>query len=129
MRSRANTVTYRSPEAAESVIMEYVSAQAVWTSFMERAIAFNFEGIFHNMIGMLHFIEDVRVFKEGHSDQLFVEYAGRTPATLSKTHKIISDGIRLFLDYAIELKVEQPDIFEDLMRDYEESDALMNPPG
>jgi hypothetical protein len=50
MRHEAEAIEYRSPEAMEEIIREYVKAQPVWTSFMERAITYNFENIFLDMI-------------------------------------------------------------------------------
>jgi len=121
LRARADTVTYRSPQAAESVIREYVKAQPIWTSFLERAIAFNFEDVFHSMIGMLHFIEDVRLFQQAHPNGSYLEDAPCGDPGRSRAYRIIGDGIRLFLDYAIELKAEHPVIFDEVLRDYEES--------
>ena len=37
---------------------------------------------------------------------------------MARTHRIIGDGIRRFLDYAIELKEKQPEMFGEMMADY-----------
>jgi hypothetical protein len=41
-----------------------------------------------------------------------------------KVRKVLGDGIQKFLDYAIELKEKQPDIFFELMTDYEVSSRI-----
>src|SRR4030067_296980 len=38
MRREAEAIEYRSPEAMEEIIREYVKAQPRWTSLLERAI-------------------------------------------------------------------------------------------
>ena len=38
---------------------------------------------------------------------------------MKKVKKILGDGILKFLDYMIELKEKNPDIFYDLLNDYE----------
>jgi hypothetical protein len=124
MRREAEAVEYRSAEAMEEIIKEYVRAQPAWTSFMERAITYNFENIFLDMIYILHFINDVKAFKERFPDQLFIREAERNERLMSKVSKVLSDGIQKFLDYAVELKEKQPKVFVDLMTDYEISDRM-----
>jgi hypothetical protein len=119
MRQMAEQVEYKSPGAMESVVMEYVKGQSVWMSFMERAISYNFEEIFHDMIYILHFINDVRAFKEANPQRLFIEAAQRNGEMMEKARKVLGDGIRRFLDYAIELKEKQPEMFRDVLADYE----------
>lgn len=118
MRQKANAVEYKSPEDMEPVILEYVKAERVWRNFMERAITFNFEEIFLDMISILHFINDVRSYKERSRDRLFIHEAFRDPRMKAKVYEVLGDGIRRFLDYAIELKERQPEIFEEVMEDY-----------
>jgi hypothetical protein len=36
----------------------------------------------------------------------------------------LGDGIQRFLDYAIELKEKHPELFEEMMEDYESSSLL-----
>jgi hypothetical protein len=124
MRCRADAVEYKSLEAMEPVIEEYVAAEAVWHSFRERAITYNFENIFMDMILILHFIYDVKSFKAKHPRQLFIHEAAKSEEMMKKTLKILSDGIRVFLDYAIELKEKKPALFEEMMADYELSIRL-----
>jgi hypothetical protein len=128
MRREAEAIEYRSPEEMEEIIREYVKAQPVWTNFMERAITYNFENIFLDMIYILHFINDVKAFKERSPDRLFIHEAERNERLMTKVRKVLSDGIQKFLDYAVELKEKQPKVFVDLMTDYEISDRMRRPP-
>lgn len=123
IREEAKLIKYRSTEDMELVIMEYVKAEHVWHSFMERAITYNFEEIFHDMIYILHFINDVKLFKEINPDKLFIHEAQSQEILMKKVWKVLGDGIQKFLDYAIELKKKQPTLFEDLISDFEQADA------
>lgn len=128
MRREAETIEYRSPEAMEEIINEYIKAQPTWASFMERAITYNFENVFRDMIYILHFIDDVKAFKERSPDKLFIDEAGTNDRLMAKARKVLGDGIQKFLDYAVELKGKQPTVFADLMTDYEISDRIYHPP-
>jgi len=124
MRREAERVEYKSLPAMEPVITEYVRARGVWLAFMERAITFDFEEIFNDMIFILHFISDVAAFKENNPKKLFILEARSKKPVMDKARKILSDGIQRFLDYAIELKEKRPDLFEEMMEDYEASALL-----
>ena len=124
MRAQADDIEYRSLEALEAVIDEYVKAEPVWHSFKERAITYNFEDIFLTMMGILHFIYDVRSFKAKHPQAMYIHSAARKEEAMKKVWKIVTDGVRLFLDYAIELKEKQPGILDEMMADYELSIRL-----
>jgi hypothetical protein len=76
------------------------------------------------MMGILHFIYDVRSFKTKHPRSMFIHEAAKKDEVMKKVWKIVTDGIRLFLDYAIELKEKQPVIFDEMMADYELSIRL-----
>jgi hypothetical protein len=80
------------------------------------------------MIYILHFINDVKAFKERHPDQLFIHEAEKNERLMTKVKKVLNDGIQKFLDYAIELKEKQPKVFDDLMIDYEISDRMHHRP-
>jgi hypothetical protein len=124
MRQAANHIEYKSPQAMEPVILEYVKARGVWLNFMERAITYDFEEIFNDMITILHFIADVTAFKESHPKKLFILEARRKKPIMDKVRRVVWDGIQRFLDYAIELKEKQPKLFEEMMEDYESSALL-----
>jgi hypothetical protein len=124
MRRQADHIEYKSVRAMEPVVLEYVKARAVWLTYMNRAIEFNFEDIFNNMIFILHFISDVEAFKEHNPRKLFVEDAQAREPLMGKTRKVLEDGIKAFLDYAVELKDKQPDVFLEMMSDYQQSARL-----
>jgi flagellar biogenesis protein FliO len=77
-RRQAESIEYASPEAMEPVIKEYVKAEPVWHAFKERAITYNFESIFHDMIFILHFICDVKIFLEKFPHRLFIQEAAKS---------------------------------------------------
>jgi len=124
MRQEAENVTYGPPRTMEAAVMEYVKARDVWLAFMNRALEFSFDDVFDNMIFILHFISDVTAFKERYPRKLFVEEARSRPDLNRKTHKVLGDGIRAFLDYALELKEKQPVVFQEMMSDYQLSVRL-----
>jgi hypothetical protein len=126
LREDANTLEYKSPEAMEPVIHEYVKAEYVWHDFKDRAITYNFEEIFQDMIYILHFIHDVKIFKEHNPHKLFILEAAKRDGLMKKVNKVLGDGIQKFLDYAIELKEKQPEMFYDLISDYELSAQIRN---
>jgi hypothetical protein len=119
MRRQAESIEYKSLEALEPVIEEYVKAEQAWHTFKERAITYNFEDIFLNMIAILHFIYDVKGFKAKHPRTPYIHEAAANEESMKKVWKILTDGIKFFLNYAIELKDKQPAIFEEMMADYE----------
>jgi hypothetical protein len=124
MREDANTVEYKSLEEMEPIITEYVNAQSVWESFMDIAISNNFDEIFQDMIYILHFIHDVKAFKARNPDKLFIHEAEKEEQLMTKVKTVLGDGIREFLDYAIELKEKQPELFHEMISDYELSTMI-----
>ena len=127
MRSDADHIEYASPEAMEAVIMEYVLAYPVFHEFMEKAIVQDdIDSNFDNMLYILHFIEDVKLFKQTHPDKLFIYEAQHQRLLMKKVKKIMGDGILKFLDYMIELKAKNPEMFYDLLTDYELSSLSHN---
>ncbi len=119
MRKSAETIRYQSPEAIEGVILEYIHAYSVFYGFMEWAMANDFDRIFDEMIFVLHFIQDIKLFKERNPDQLFAQHAQADPQLMEKLMRLLGTGVEKFLDYAIELKIKQPTTFDDLLADYE----------
>jgi hypothetical protein len=124
MREEANTVEYKSLEEMEPVIMEYVSAESVWQNFIDLGIGYGFDEIVQDMTYILHFVHDVRIFKDRNPNKLFIHEAARNERLMRKARTILGDGIRSFLDYAIELKEKQPDLFYDIISDYELSSQI-----
>lgn len=127
MRAGAEHVEYKSIEAMEPVILEYVNTKDVWKNFMNIALDSGFEDIFQNMVSILRFVSDVQTFKENNPDKLFIHEAARHEALMHRVMKVLGDGIRAYLDYAIELKEKQPALFNEVISDYEMSTHLGSP--
>lgn len=124
MRRRAEHVKYDSEEKMEGVVMEYLKARYVFVDFMERAITHDFEAIFHGMIYVLNFIQDIELYKRRYPDGQFVAEARRRADLSAKMDKVLGDGVRSFLDHAIELKEKHPEMFEELLADYQLSVSM-----
>ena len=124
IRRDANSLEYKSLEAMEHVITEYVQAEPVWHQFREWAINYDFDEIFTDMIYILHFIYDVRLFTENNDGKPFIYEAEKRPQLMEKVNKVLGDGIQKFLDYIIELKEQQPQMFYELISDYELSSQI-----
>ena len=121
LRDDAARVEYRSIDKMEDIIMEYVKAEPVWQRFLEIAINYNFEGIIRDMTDIQHFIQDVKLFKRTNPDKLYIHETRKNKQTLAKVNTILGDGVRKFLDYLIELKEKQPELFYAIISDYEAS--------
>ena len=117
-REGITTLEYRSDADIDSIIAEYVRARRVFQTFMEWAVANDFEPIFHDMIYILHFIQDVQLYQEQNPGRSFVAEARLHPRLLAKAEKILRDGVAKFLDYAIELRQKEPEVLEELLDDY-----------
>ena len=118
VRAGITTLEYRSDEDLELIIGEYVRARRVFQTFMEWAVTNDFEAIFHDMIYILHFIQDVQLFQEQNPGRSFVAETRLHPRLAAKTEKILRDGVVKFLDYAIELRQKEPEVLEELLEDY-----------
>jgi len=122
-RQAAARVEYPGPEAMEPIVAEYVAAEPVWKRFMDIAIANEFDDIFQAMVYILHFVADVRQFQERHPGESFARHAQSHPRLRDRMEKVLGDGIRAFLDYAIELKEHQPDLFTEVFGGHGEEDG------
>ncbi len=127
MRSGADHLEYFSLDAMELVIGEYVSAYHVFRDFMDRASTYGIDSLFQDMIYILHFIQDVKLFRQANPDKPFIYEAQEHPFLMEKAKKVLGDGTQKFLDYMIELKEKKPDLFYDLLNDYELSSHRMTP--
>jgi len=120
MRADANMVAYQSLEMMETVLMEYVRSQSVWHDFMDMALKFGLEDIFQDMVYILHLINDFKAFKENYPDKSFMhEVVDNNEQLMKKVMNVLGDGIRKFLDYAIELNEKQPKLFEEIISGYQ----------
>ena len=109
---------YYSPEAMEAVITEYVKAYLSFNRFLEWAITNDFERIFHDMIMLMHFIHDAQLFKSMYPNELFISKALKNPEQMERVKTVLTDGIKSFLRFCIELQEHEPDVFLTLMEDY-----------
>jgi hypothetical protein len=119
MRQEAESIEYKSLEAMEPIITEYVAAQSVWRNFMNIALDYGFDDVFQDMVYILHFISDVKACKENNPDELFIHKAAGNKLLMHKVLKVLGDGIRKYLDYAIEIREKQPELFDEIVTDYE----------
>jgi len=118
VRDHIAAVSYRSAEDMERVVQEYVRARHAFQVFMEWAATNDFEPIFHDMLYVLHFIQDVERVREHHPGRLFVDEARLHPRLQEKLEKVLRDGVVKFLDYVIELREKEPEVLEELLDDY-----------
>lgn len=125
MRDDADHLEYFSLDAMELVIREYVSAYHVFRDFMDRASTYGMDTLFQDMIYILHFIQDVKLFKQENPDTSFIYEVQKHPFLMEKVKKVLGDGTQKFLDYMIELKEKKPELFYDLLTDYELSSRRM----
>ncbi len=119
LRSNLGDLTYKSHLHLEKVVQEYIKAKNVFQFFLEWAIENNVEYIFKDMIYILHYIQDVILFKEHHPGELFIQEEKDNPELIEKTSRIVRNGIEHFLDYVIELKQCDPTMLNSLLSDYE----------
>ncbi|GAX59826.1 hypothetical protein SCALIN_C04_0314 [Candidatus Scalindua japonica] len=120
MRKEINHIEYISLDAMETIITEYVPAYHAFYSFMEWTIIHDIDSGFENMIYILHFIEEVKLFKHNNPDTPYVYEAQRNRSLMKKVKKVLAEGMFNFLDFLIELKRKDPALFCELLSDYEE---------
>ena len=121
MRKDANHIEYASLDAMETIITEYVPAYHAFYSFMEWTIIHDIDSGFKNMIYILHFIEEVKLFKQNNPDTPYVYEAQKKRSLMKKVKKVLAEGLFNFLEFLIELKKKEPALFYELLADYEES--------
>jgi len=119
MSEDANMIEYESPELMEAVAMEYVKTQRIWQMSMDRALEYDIEEAYQNMITVLGFINHVDVFKRDNPDKLFIPEVMGNEQLMAKVKEVLGFAVRKFLDYAIELKRKQPDVLDQLISDLE----------
>jgi hypothetical protein len=121
MRKDANHIEYASLDAMETIIAEYVPAYHAFYSFMEWTIIHDIDSGFKDMIYILHFIEEVKLFKHNNPDTPYVNEAQKKRSLMKKVKKVLAEGLFNFLEFLIELKKKEPALFYELLTDYEES--------
>lgn len=115
---------YRSPADMEAVIVEYVNCYQAFNRFLEWAISNDFEQIFHDMIMLMHYIHDAQLFKSLYPDEMFISKALANPELMQRTQTVLTDGIKSFLRFCIELKESDPEVFSMLMNDFQTDDQI-----
>ncbi|MBC8553021.1 MAG: hypothetical protein H8D23_25630 [Candidatus Brocadiales bacterium] len=121
MRKDADHIEYASLDAMETIITEYVPAYHAFYSFMEWTIIHDIDSGFKDMIYILHFIEEVKLFKHNNPDAPYVYEAQKKRSLMKKVKKVLAEGLFNFLEFLIELKKKEPALFYELLADYEES--------
>ena len=96
----------------------------LFRSEMRNLFLANFEALKSSSITMSKIKNaSLEEFKRLHEDANTLEYksleAAKRDGLMKKVNKVLGDGIQKFLDYAIELKEKQPEMFNDLISDYE----------
>ena len=119
LRDNLGELKYKSERAREQVLVEYINATEVFQGFMDWAIANEFDPIFDDMIFLLHFIQDVKLFKEHNPKKLFITAMKNNAEIMAKVDKVLSDGVLSFLNYCIELKEKNQKMFDEITADYE----------
>ena len=121
MRKDANHIEYASLDSMETIIIEYIPTYHAFYSFMEWTIIHDIDSGFENMIYILHFIEEVKLFKHNNPDRSYIYEAQKKRPLIKKVKKILAEGLFNFLDLLIELKRREPTLFYELLADYEET--------
>ena len=118
IRANLGELTYRADADKDLIIDQYVRANGVFRYFMEWSIHNEADAVFHNMLFLLHFIQDVIVFRELYPGQSLMSEEGVKHDFAGRVEKVLHDNVTSFLDYAIELRRDRPQEFEHLMDDY-----------
>ncbi|MHC4266995.1 MAG: hypothetical protein ACYSTS_00890 [Planctomycetota bacterium] len=121
MRKDANHIEYSSLDAMETIITEYIPAYHAFYSFMEWTIIHDIDSGFENMIYILHFIEEIKLFKHNNPDIPYIYEAQKKRSLMKKVKKVLAEGLFNFLEFLIVLKKNDPALFYELLTDYEES--------
>lgn len=84
MLKDVNHIEYASLDAMETIITEYVPAYHAFYSFMEWTIIHDIDSGFENMIYILYFIEEVKLFKYNNPDIPYVYEAQKKRSLMKK---------------------------------------------
>lgn len=121
MRDKLDDLQYGSDEDIENVIIEYTYTHKTFYKFMEWAVNHDFEAIFFDMIYLLHFIQDVNQFKAHYPDKLFITEAKKYPKQIERVNTVLKNGLLSLLNYAIQLKDENPRLLDEILEEYEQT--------
>lgn len=124
IRIASDIIEYGSPEDMELAIKECVNIEHVWRSLLESAIAYDIEEMYLNTLHTLNFIHDVKVFQEGHPNEPFIHFAQQDERILKKVKEVIRLTVQKFLDYAIELKENHPEMLHQFLSELDTSTRI-----
>jgi len=124
IRIASDTIEYGSPEEMELAVKECVNIEHVWRSLLESAVAFDIEETYLNTLHILNFVHDVKVFKESHPNEPFIHFAQQDEQVLKGVKEVISFTVQRFLDYAIELKENHPDMLHQFLSELDTSTRI-----
>lgn len=125
IRADLGELVYRESSDKDAIVDQYIRSLGVFRYFMEWAIHNDADGIFHNMIFILHFIQDVKTFRERHPGRSLISDDVHDDDLRERVEKILRDNVISFLDYAIELRRDRPHEFDHLMEDYIATEARL----
>jgi hypothetical protein len=124
LRIASDAIEYGSPEEMELAIKECVNIEHVWRSLLESAVANDIEEMYLNAINILNFIHDVKVFKESHPNEPFIHFAQQDERILKRVKEVIKIDVQKFLNYAIELKQNHPDMLSHFISELDSSSRI-----
>ena len=124
IRIASDTIEYGSPEEMELAIKECVNIEHIWRSLLESAVAYDIEEMYLNTLNILNFIHDVKVYREGHPDMPFIHFAQQDERILKRVKEVIKLDVQKFLNYAIELKENHPDMLSQFLSELDTSHQI-----
>ena len=129
LRDDASTIRYKSIELVEAAAKEYVETQHIWKAYLDRAIEYDLEKAYQNMMHVLYFIDYIEVFERNNPDRLFIDEIRGNKGVLAEAEEILGSGIRIFLDMAIELRKKKTDAFYQVISNLEQAAQIDKPFG
>ena len=129
LRGDASTIRYKSIELVEVATKEYVKTQHIWKAYLDRAVEYDLEKVYQNMMHVLYFVDYVEVFKRNNPDRLFVDEIRDDKRVMAKAEEVLGVGIRIFLDMAIALRKKKTDAFHQFISNLEQAAQIDKPFG
>jgi len=124
IRIASNTIEYGSPEEMELAIKECVNIEHIWRSLLESAVAYDIEEMYLNNLQTLNFIHDVKAFRERHPSEPFIRLAEQDERIMKRVKELIRLTVQKFLDYAIELKQNHPEMLDQFLSELDTSTRI-----
>jgi hypothetical protein len=124
IRVASNTIDYSSPEDMELAIKECVNIEHVWRSLLESAVSYDIEEMYLNTLQTLNFVHDVKAFRESHPSEPFIRLAEQDERTMKRIKEVIRLTVQKFLDYAIELKQNHPELLAQFLSELDTSTQI-----